>query len=361
MSRKLAFYAATASLMLAPAALAHHPSAVSSTGAAGPINTISATTLDQGQSAVAIFFEMVKISPFSDAQLKEFAGHHVHAHSLDSILVPSLGYSYGVTKDFTISARLPYIIRQDIREGSHHHDHDSGEAINGVVDRGDSDGIGDLTLLGQYRFLNNRPAQLEAALLFGVKAPTGRTGLKDKDGEVFETEFQPGTGSWDGLLGLAVTRRFGSWSFDASVLYVLATEGAQSTDMGDRFQYNAAVSYRLMGGAAGGAMRVGALSEPMYHGGPGSHSHGHKEAPVPSGPALDLVLELNGEWHDKQEIAGVKDPNSGGNVVYLSPGVRLSQDKWSGFVSIGVPVINDMNGVQAEPDWRLFSGVAVAF
>jgi hypothetical protein len=73
------------------------------------------------------------------------------------------------------------------------------------------------------------------------------------------------------------------------------------------------------------------------------------------------VLELNGEWHDKQEIAGVKDPNSGGNVVYLSPGVRLSQDKWSGFVSIGVPVINDMNGVQAEPDWRLFSGVAVAF
>jgi hypothetical protein len=41
---------------------------------------------------------------------------------------------------------------------------------------------------------------------------------------------------------------------------------------------------------------------------------------APKGPALDLVLELNGEWHDHQRIAGVNDPNSGGNVVFLSPG-----------------------------------------
>ena len=38
---------------------------------------------------------------------------------------------------------------------------------------------------------------------------------------------------------------------------------------------------------------------------------------------LDLVLELNGEWHDKQRIAGIPDPNSGGTTVYLSPGVRV--------------------------------------
>ena len=51
----------------------------------------------------------------------------------------------------------------------------------------------------------------------------------------------------------------------------------------------------------------------------------------------------------------------GGNVVYLSPGVRYSLDRWSAFVSAGFPIANEVNGVQAEPDWRLLTGVAVSF
>jgi hypothetical protein len=46
--------AAGAAMLLAQPAFAHHPSGVSSTGGAGPINTISATTLDQGQSSASI-------------------------------------------------------------------------------------------------------------------------------------------------------------------------------------------------------------------------------------------------------------------------------------------------------------------
>jgi hypothetical protein len=49
--------------------------------------------------------------------------------------------------------------------------------------------------------------------------------------------------------------------------------------------------------------------------------------------ALDLVLELNGEWHDNQWIAGVVDPNSGGTTPYLSPGVRAVIDRYAAFVS----------------------------
>ena len=66
--------AALAAVVLAPPAFAHHSSGVSSTGGAGPIATISASTLEEGGSAAAVFFEMVKIDPFSDAQLKAFAG-----------------------------------------------------------------------------------------------------------------------------------------------------------------------------------------------------------------------------------------------------------------------------------------------
>jgi hypothetical protein len=365
MFRKSTGCAAVAVLAItALPAFAHHPTGVSSTSGAGPIATISATTLDQGHSSVGVFFEMVKVDAFSDAQLTALAGQHVHAHSLDAILAPAFVFAYGLTSDLTVSARLPVIIRQDIREGEH--THGGGGAVNSVVERGDSSGIGDLTLLGQYRFFNNRATRTEAALLFGVKAPTGETGVIDNTGERFEAEFQPGSGSWDALVGLAFTKRLSAWSFDANVLYQQINKGTQDTDLGDRFLYNAAVSYRVLGDAAAstGRMNLGAMPDPMYHGGPKQRGAQHTHAeppPSPPGPALDLVLELNGEWHARQEIASVKNENSGGNVVYLSPGVRLSFDKWSGFASVGIPVINRTNGIQAEPDWRLLTGIAVNF
>jgi hypothetical protein len=100
----------------------------------------------------------------------------------------------------------------------------------------------------------------------------------------------------------------------------------------------------------------------MYHGGPkGNASHSHEEPAAPAGPVVDLVLELNGEWHDKQGTSGVKDQNSGGNTIYLSPGVRVSVDKWSSYVSLGIPVVNEPNGIQPVPSWRLITGISVAF
>ena len=135
------------------------------------------------------------------------------------------------------------------------------------------------------------------------------------------------------------------------MLYTLAGDGARDTNLGDRFQYNAAVSYRLRGG------------EEAEH----THSHSHKDGPAdhhhdhgPSEMAVDLVLELNGEWSDKQTEGGETDENSGGNTVYLSPGLRLSTDDWSGYLSVGIPVVNDLNGIQAEPDWRVLTGFSVS-
>ena len=85
------------------------------------------------------------------------------------------------------------------------------------------------------------------------------------EGALFETEFQPGTGSWDWLLGAAFTQQFGSWSFDTNVLYVGVSTGAQQTNMGDRFFYNAAVSYRLLG----------AVNDPRNAFAHAGHTHNH--------------------------------------------------------------------------------------
>ncbi len=76
--------------------------------------------------------------------------------------------------------------------------------------------------------------------MFGIKASTGKTSRRSADGtELLETEFQPGSDSWDGLLGLAFTQEFGAFSFHASSVYTITSEGAQETDLGDIFSYTA--------------------------------------------------------------------------------------------------------------------------
>jgi len=349
--------AGIAALLATSSAHAHHPGGAGTVSNAGPIVTISAETLAKGQSAVAVMMEATRIAAFSDSQLVNSASKHVHAHSLDAILSATAAFAYGLTNDLTASLRLPYVARSDIREGDHAHIHGQG-VINEAVHRGDSEGLGDLTAMLQWRFLHNRESGTQWALLGGMKMPTGETAARDRAGERFELEFQPGTGSWDWMIGLAATQPAGAFSLSANVLYVTTGRGDSDTDLGDRLHYNLAVSYRLLGTSGETRSRAGA----MYHGPSTKASPApHDEPRDTRSPVLDLALELNGEWHDRQTIGGIPDPNSGGNVVYVAPGARLSVDRWSTFLSVGVPVVSNLNGVQAEPDYRVLSGLSVAF
>jgi hypothetical protein len=57
----------------------------------------------------------------------------------------------------------------------------------------------------RYRFYG-QDTGLQASLLTGIKTPTGETGERDDQGELFEAEFQPGSGSWNPMLGLALSQ-----------------------------------------------------------------------------------------------------------------------------------------------------------
>jgi hypothetical protein len=132
-------------------------------------------------------------------------------HDLKTIESTSAFLAYGLTHDFTVSMRLPWVGRTGMREGN------AADPLNPiVVDRGNTFGFSDVTFLGEYRFYNDKKAHTDLAVLLGVKAPTGLTNRVDNQGQLFDAEFQPGTGAWNGLFGLAVTKRFGSWSLDAS-------------------------------------------------------------------------------------------------------------------------------------------------
>jgi outer membrane putative beta-barrel porin/alpha-amylase len=363
-ARRALVLAFAVSSVCATPTFAHHPGGGGNAGDAGPIFTIPASTLDEGQLAVGVMFEYVRLRTLSNATLINAAvTGNEGVHDLKTIESASALVAYGLTHDLTVGMRVPWVGRTGIREG------DETNPLNPIVlDRGSTFGFSDVTFLGQYRFFNDKKTQTEATVLLGVKAPTGVTNRYDNQGELFDAEFQPGSGAWSALFGLAVTKRFGSWSLDSNVLYILSSTGTQDTNLGDRFLYNAAISYRLTGSASeknghSHSMKLGAdFPEPMYHGGPkASATHSHEEPAASPAPALDLVLELNGELHQKQVTSGVVDQNSGGNLVYLSPGLRLSYDKWSSYVSVGIPVVNEPYGIQPEPSWRLISGVSLTF
>jgi hypothetical protein len=373
MKRPAAGIFSSAMILLALPAEAHHPGGGGNTGSGGPINTISADTLSEGLIAASVRYEFIRLGQLSDADLIAAANRGTHAHSIRSIDAVSLSVAYGITNDFTVGVRAAGVRRSDIREpaedmlsGGHMgimnaNDISGLMSPDGVNRRGNSAGFGDVTMLGQYRFHNNAQTGTSAAVLFGFKAPTGSTNQRDAFGNLFEAEFQPGSGSWDGLIGAAFTKRTGRWSFDVSGLYYLITNGSQNTNLGDRFLFGAAVSYRLVG-ASGSSKEVelheycmqprNQLQEHcLYHA-----NHDHSDM-MKTPYTLDLVLELNGEWHDKQRIAGIPDPNSGGTTVYLSPGVRVGFDRYSGFISVGVPVLNEHNGVQSKPEFRVLTGI----
>jgi hypothetical protein len=333
--RKITLFTLLLCCLSAQAVRADHPTLGFGPELAGPIITVSAVPLEKGRIAFDLRTELINQKAFSDTDLIRFAEADRDVHSVDWVLSPSLGLAWGAGENLTLGLRLPYLYRNAIREAHH----EPGGEPPHVEDHGDAKGFGDLTFFGQYRFLERPAAKLHLALLFGVKAPTGRTDIRTHEGGRFEAEHQPGSGSWDPMLGLALTRHFNSLAFDASTLYLLATKGTQKTDLGDLLTYSAALSWRVP--------ELG-----HYHNNGGHHSHLN----------WDLILEANGEYRQKEEVGRVKNPESGGHILFLSPGTRLSaEDGMSAALSLGIPVWEDLNGKQSEPEYRLLFSVGAVF
>jgi hypothetical protein len=321
-------------------AFADHASIGLGIGMAAPIATESGITLPDGKFAVGLKTEYIKFRQFTDTKLQRLRIEDDDAdlHSVQSLWSTSFGIAYGITDNLTVGARVPFIYRSNIREPSHGHhedEHDEhGAEAPEIEHLGDIQGIGDTTFYGQYRFYKEGGSNVSA--LFGVKTPTGETNRSAANGEHLETEFQPGSGSWDGLMGFSFTQDMGEFSFDSSVLYTVVTEGSQATNLGDIFSYNFALSYRVLG------------------------QNGVNE--LPSKYGLDLVMEINGEWRDYEENSGIRDHNSGGNILYLSPGARVTvTDLVSMGISFGIPIARDVNGDQVDPDYRVVGNVTFSF
>jgi hypothetical protein len=323
-------------------ARAHCPAFGGGIGIAGPITTFAAATLPEGKGVLGIRTEYTHFDALSQDALNRIVMDGQTGHSMKNQLIYSLGGAYGIGDDLTVGLSIPYVQRDGI--AAVHFDQDMGMSMQ--HDIGSSNGLGDLTLFAQYRVVRKLYEGIDVSLIAGLKTPTGATGNTSNSVRI-ETEHQPGSGSWDPIAGITFSKRIDRLSLHATGLYTVTTDGAQATDLGNRGQASVAAAYRF-----GGKENYGECDEMYEYFYPESRTHW----------LGDLVLELNGQWQDRMKVNGITDASTGGTVLYLSPGARVSFDnKYSASLSVGIPVYQDLHGNQSEVDYRIVAGLAVAF
>lgn len=237
---------------------------------------------------------------------------------LDRSFLTTLNISFGVMENFQLGLTYGYFAAQGNRE------FEDGEVVTF-----DPDGFTDLWLTGKYRFYQGPAGQL--ALLGGLKFPTGDSRVTNSEGEQVEPAATAGTGAWDGLAGLAYTVPLNPvLTLDASALYTLRGE-RYDYRLGDRLDVGTSLAWRVCGDAK------------TY-------------------PQVSLVAEATLRHVQKSEEEGASDDNTGGTVLFLSPGVKVSfTENIAGNIGVQLPVVQDLNGNQAETDFRLIAGISIAF
>jgi hypothetical protein len=234
-------------------------------------------------------------------------------------LVSVLGY--GMTRDFALFGVLPYLDRKlDL------------DVAGQRVTRSD-EGIGDLTLIGRYTAYTvdgpGRTARI--APFLGVKAPTGRDNARDSLGAL-PNEVQSGSGSWDFLGGVVATYQTLDYQVDAQLAYK-ANREANGFRFGNVGGLDVSLQYRLW------PQELGSGVPAFFYG----------------------VLEANLVRAEKNRSAGVRDPDSGGTALFLSPGLQYVTRKWILEAGVQIPVAQDLNGAALKNDYIFNAGFRINF
>ena len=223
---------------------------------------------------------------------------------------------YGSPQGWGINLAIPFQYR----------DHDTFN--NGDYIRSSSlwNTISDVRILGRY---DGFTASRSYGVLLGIKLPTGTTTEKFSGataGQLVDPGLQPGTGTFDLLLGLSQSGQITEeLSWFAQELW------QKPLDRHDEFRQG-----QTLNGTIG--MRY-AISE-----------------------TLAPQLQFNGQnrWRDTGLMAD--RVNSGGETIYVSPGVIVHL---SGAVStygfVQIPVYQRVGGLELVPDYTVSAGVKVKF
>lgn len=197
-------------------------------------------------------------------------------------------------------------------------------------------GLGDVTIIGHYRFLNSTGkgyADMAAARI-GLEFPTGSTerGVRLEVPEAVRRKLQPGSGSTDLAFTLAAGREHYRYNVNFDVGYRLNTEN-------DDFRF---------GDQAFADLGFYVFLLPRWT--------------RPRGFELLGVLEFNFRHEERDQLADKGVANSGGDSLFIAPGVQwIATERLLFEASLQLPLNQALNGTQPELDRNLLVGFRFAF
>lgn len=236
----------------------------------------------------------------------------------------TLGIDYSPSREWGINVQVPYIDRD---HGTLAFDNVNPGALDTQVSSSHTKSLGDVKVLGRYQGLS---PDGDLGLMFGVKLPTGKHDENFASGPLagspLDRSLQAGTSSTDVILGIY---RFGtlnrSWDWFAQALYQHAASTRDDFKPGDSLNANVGVRYMEFGNV------------------------------VPQ-------LQINAKTAPHDTGANADTFNSGGQLVYLSPGATVAISKSTklyGFVQ--VPLYQHVEGFQLAPKWNASIGINFGF
>jgi len=206
----------------------------------------------------------------------------------------AVALKYGLSGDWVVGIEVPYQTNQN---GS-----------------GTKQGVGDIALSTKYRFWRNDRlgVQETAAIIAKVKIDSGNKEVS--------------SGTTDTLLGFTYGYESLKWYRWASIRYRFNQK--RSFDNGNELQRGDRLFVDFVGGY---------------------------RPQVNDYRAADTVwlLELNGEYSQRNALNSVNFNDSGGSQWFVSPGIMWTKRNFAIKTGVQIPVYSNLNGVQDNADYRV--------
>ncbi len=233
-----------------------------------------------------------------------------------------LEINYGLTQKWSASALLTGV-RQERRIS----------ATDGSIDFTSTNGIGDAILLLKYAVIKAREdRRVQWTIGIGPKMPLGRTNFTGNLGIALPADMQPGSGAWD-LMFWSSLEKYSLINPNLNFSFLTTYRhsgtnpsyfGSETYRFGREYAGTAQLSYRFLIGQN----------------------------------LMDALMALRYRRQSEDVVNGGILPNSGGQFVYLIPGLNFNPSpKLAVRTSAYVPLYREVIGTQVATSYKLIASI----
>ena len=296
-----------------------------------PIDTLTLGRGGPGWVRIGYDFEYINQNQpriaKSKASIGEIPGDHDEIYTVNRY--HRLNTSIGFTDRLSADILLPFIARS--------HQHNDNESGTPELETWDMHGLGDLTVQTRYAFF--KPEEQSRPILsaiLGGKFPTGAHHETNHDGAEAEPGVQPGTGSYDLILGASTLQtfsvpmikgEFGVLPVFTSLSYQWNGRGNDNYRLGNTFLFNVGMAY-------------------------------------PLARPLSVLAQMNLRVRERDEAGDTTEQveRTGGEFLYFSPGLEVRfGEAWTASALIQVPVYQRVNVIQLTSDYNVLASLSYRF